>query len=127
MKLHKRPGTVLDQFFARAAKPSHQQLQLSRQRILQKLMSAPASGADPAEPQVEGRRRFSPMAAALAAAATVLVIAGGATIWNAIWGSAPGRMNHRGMAEAAAGTLYRSSPRNFIAVRPGESIERGEV
>ena len=126
MKRHTRNARmVLDRFFARAEKPTREQMELSREKILSRLTSvASEERAEWSEPVPEIRRPFRPFMAAAAVAGVVLALIGITTV---IRNRAPRAGEHPAMAEAAAGTLYRVSGSELRVIEVGERIERGAV
>ena len=92
------PGRVLDRFFAQASKPSLEQLNQSRGRILQHLSTeAPPSTENVAMPRMESGRLFFRLAVVTVAA---VVIAGATIVLRHNQESA--------MATASDGTRYRA-------------------
>jgi len=124
-----RPGRVLDQFFARASKPTREQVDISREKVLLRLTGAASeeNREDDNDESTESVQRvrwpFQLWAARVAVATVILAIAGLTVIFRnpaAPAGPPP-------IAEAVTGTIYRISDRESSPVPAGGAIATGAV
>jgi uncharacterized protein (TIGR03435 family) len=134
MKRHRRSaGETLDQFFGRAPKPSPEQMDSSRQRILQRLswqrIAAPDAlmsllrSAPDADENPPVRKPLRPVMIALAVVEIVAVVGLMALVRNLAL-----HVNSGGMVQTVEGTLYRVISRaESRVVQVGEKIENGAL
>jgi len=122
----KSAGKILDEFFARALKPSEEQTDLSRRNILRRLSAEPHSPlvANDSDPVSVVRKPSWRFRFVLAAAAVVIVLVGTMVLFRSNRGPAP-----IAAAEASDGTRYRfgdtvySNAGLFLKLADGSRIE----
>jgi len=112
-------GKILDRFFDRAAKPSPEQMELSRQQVLRRLNSEPAhTPMEVRQVRVQKPRRS--LVAAVAVAVVVVAVGTMAILRN--WG-----VETQTSVAAVDGVMIRISHGESHAVRIGERIEGGSL
>src|SRR5262245_53867391 len=119
MKGHKKnPAKALDRFFARALKPTREQMEVSRQKVLLRLGSLPPEECDESLEAVrEVHPQFRPLMAAAAVAALVLATAGFTMMIR--YFARP--FDRPGIGRAVAGTLRRATDGEFRSLQADET------